>query len=276
MCTLCEAIIKFTAMKNLPLVLLLLGSLSFSQAQEAEQSIEHPIFKSIPGFTLNDHKKKDFAAYRFCDINGDDYIVEGQVSYYYYECDGSVDPTIILKRFEETGDKLNAEIYGDGKHQLYMVLHHNNRRIYVDLFAEDFYYILNLVERGELKSEISDEDLLKDLHQIGKAVLYFNFKHNECELTSDCDEIIDMIADALKDEPAMCISIDAYTDNIGFREDNLELSAKRAKIIHNALMERGIDSLRMIYNGFGEKDPIADNNTVMGRAFNNRIEIVKK
>ncbi|MDZ7739177.1 MAG: OmpA family protein [Bacteroidales bacterium] len=157
-----------------------------------------------------------------------------------------------------------------------MVLHHNNRRIYVDLYAEDFYYTLNLVERGELKSEITDKDLLKDLRDIGKSVLYFNFKRNECELTSDCDEIIEMIARALHSVPAMGISIDAYTDNVGPREENLELSAKRAETIYNALMEEGIDSLRMVFNGYGENDPIADNNTVMGRAFNNRIELVKK
>ncbi len=263
-------------MRNLPLVLLLLGSLSFIQAQEVEQADEHLIFGTIPGFTLYDHEKRDFGAYRFCDINGENYLVEGQVSYYYYESDDSIDPNIILKRFEETGDKLNAEIYGDGKNQLYMILHHNNRRIYVDLFAEDFYYTLNLIERGELKSEIRDEDLLKDLREIGKSVLYFNFKRNECELTSDCDDIIDMIASALKSVPSMGVSIDAYTDNIGPRDENLELSRKRAETIYNALLEEGIDSLRMVYNGYGEKDPIADNNTVMGRAFNNRIELVKK
>jgi flagellar motor protein MotB len=32
----------------------------------------------------------------------------------------------------------------------------------------------------------------------------------------------------------------------------------------------------MVFNGYGEINPIADNNTVMGRAFNNRIELVKK
>ncbi len=263
-------------MKNLLLVLLLLGSLSFTQSQEVEQSNEHPIFSTLPGFTLYDFEQKDFGAYRFCDINGENYIVEGRVSHYYYETDDTVDPKIILKRFEEKGDKMNAEIYGDGKNQLYMVLHHNNRRIYVDLFAEDFYYTLNLVERGELKSEITDDALLKDLRDIGKAVLYFNFKHNECELTSDCDDIIDMIAGALKSVPSMGVSIDAYTDNVGPRDENLELSRKRAETIYNALLEEGIDSLRMVYNGYGEKDPIADNNTVMGRAFNNRIELVKK
>jgi len=167
-------------------------------------------------------------------------------------------------------------MYGDGEHKLYMILHTNNRRIYVDLFAEDFYYTLNIVERGELKSDIEADSFLKDLNEIGKAVLYFNFKRRECELTSDCREIIEMIAKALKSEPTIGVSIDAYTDNVGRSDDNLELSRKRAETLYNELVKQGIDPQRMVYNGFGEKNPIADNNTVMGRAFNNRIELVKK
>jgi len=263
-------------MKNLLLVLLLLGFAMSALAQVTEIKNEHPVLGSIPGFTLYDYEKKDFGAYSFCDVNGDHYAVEGQITYYYYECDDSTDPKNILNRFEELGDSLNANIYGDGSNQLYMVLQVDHRRMYVDLFAEDFYYTLHIVERGELKSEITAEDLLKDLRQIGKAVLYFNFKHNECELTSDCKEIIEMIAEALKREPVMGISIDAYTDNIGRYDDNLELSRKRAETLFKELVKLGIDDQRMVYNGFGEEEPIADNSTVMGRAFNNRIELVKK
>lgn len=263
-------------MEKLPLILLLFGFLLPLQAQETVVQDDHPILGSMPGFTLYDFEKQEFGAYSFCDVNGDDYIIEGQVSFYYYECDDVVDPNIIINRFQEIGDSLNANMYGDGEHKLYMILQSNNRRIYVDLFAEDFYYTLNIVERGELKSEVKEESLLKDLNEIGKAVLYFNFKRHECELTSDCKEIIEMIAKALKSEPAMGVSIDAYTDNVGRSDDNLELSIKRAETLYNELVKQGIDPQRMVYNGYGEKNPIADNNTVMGRAFNNRIELVKK
>ncbi|HCC70413.1 MAG TPA: hypothetical protein DEQ09_04585 [Bacteroidales bacterium] len=267
---------KLTAMKKLLFVLVLLGSLIIVRSQDKELRNEHPILGSMPGFTLYDFDKRDFGAYSFCDVNGDDYIVEGQITYYYYECDDSTDPKNILNRFEEIGDSLNANIYGDGKNQLYMVLQVDHRRMYVDLFAEDFYYTLNIIERGELKSEIKAEDLVKDLEQIGKSVLYFNFKRNECELTSDCKEIIEMIVKALKSIPTRGLSIDAYTDNIGRRDDNLEVSRRRAENLYNELVKLGIDPQRMVYNGYGEENPIADNNTVMGRAFNNRIELVKK
>ncbi len=263
-------------MKQLLCILLSLYPLLFVYAQEYELKSQHPLWDPIPGFRLLDLEKQDFGAFSFCDVNGDHYLVEGQITYYYYESDDTVDPLTILTRFQEIGDSLNATMYGDEGHQLYLVIQTNNRRTYVDLYAEDFYYTLNIIERGELKSEIDAEALLKDLKDIGKAVLYFNFKRNECELTSDCREIIEMIAKALESEPAMGLSIDAYTDNIGRSDENLELSQKRAEILYNELVKLGVDGQRMVFNGFGEKYPIADNNTVMGRAFNNRIELVKK
>lgn len=269
--------INMTAMKKYPLIFLILFfAVSLLYSQEVELKSEHPIFKAYPGFTLYDYEKQDFGAYRFCDINGDNFIVEGQVTYYYYECDDTADPKNILTRFQEIGDSLDANMYGDGKNQLYMVVQSENRRMYVDLFAEDFYYTLNLVERGELKSEVSAEDLFNDLNEIGKAVLYFNFKRRDCELTSDCKDIIEMIAEALRKDPTMGISIDSYTDNIGPREENLQLSKNRAETIYNALVSEGIDKQRMVFNGYGESKPIADNSSVIGRAFNNRVEIVKK
>jgi len=269
-------ILKFTAMKKLLCILFSLLPAFILSAQETEAFKHHQLFDPIPGFRLLDLEKQDFGAFSFCDVNGDHYIVEGQITYYYYETDGSVDPRTIITRFEEIGDSLKANMYGDGENQLYMIIHTLNRLTYVDLFAEDFYYRMNIVERGELKSDIDAETLLKDLKDIGKAVLYFNFKKNECDLTSDCMEIIEMIAKALRSEPTMGISIDSYTDNIGRRDVNLELSEKRAENLYNELVKQGVDGQRMVYNGFGEANPIADNNTVMGRAFNNRIELVRK
>ncbi|MDT8400762.1 MAG: OmpA family protein [Bacteroidales bacterium] len=263
-------------MKKLLFIFLGLLPLLFVNAQKEEVQNQHPLFDPIPGFALLDLEKQDFGAFSFCNVNGDHFLVEGQITYYYYESEGTVDPKTILTRFQEIGDSLKANIYGDGQNQLYIIIQTTNKLTYVDLYAEDFYYTLNVVERGELKSDIDSEALLKDLRDIGKAVLYFNFKRNECELTSDCREIIEMIAKALKSEPTMGLSIDAYTDNIGRSDENLALSEKRAGMLYDELVKLGVDGQRMVYNGFGEKNPIADNNTVMGRAFNNRIELVKK
>ena len=72
-------------MKNPPCILLLLGFFLSTQAQVTKLKNEHPILGSIHGFTLYDYEMQDFGAYSFCDVNGEDYIIEGQISYYYYE-----------------------------------------------------------------------------------------------------------------------------------------------------------------------------------------------
>ena len=50
------------------------------------------------------------------------------------------------------------------------------------------------------------------------------------------------------------------------------LSEKRANSVKNYLVKNGIDGSRLTAVGFGNSKPIGDNNTVMGKAENRRIE----
>ncbi len=69
------------------------------------------------------------------------------------------------------------------------------------------------------------------------------------------------------------IEIYAHTDSIGSEKANLILSNKRAKSIEKALKEIKID-----FKVFakGESEPIKPNSSKSGRAFNRRVEIIKK
>ncbi|EDN66466.1 conserved hypothetical protein [Beggiatoa sp. PS] len=49
---------------------------------------------------------------------------------------------------------------------------------------------------------------------------------------------------------------------------------RRAKTVRNYLINRGINSERLIAKGFGEKQPIATNATNAGRQQNRRVEII--
>ena len=57
------------------------------------------------------------------------------------------------------------------------------------------------------------------------------------------------------------------------RDDNLQLSRERAFTVKTYLKDKGIDSDRMKAKGFGEADPIADNDTEEGKAQNRRVEL---
>ena len=71
----------------------------------------------------------------------------------------------------------------------------------------------------------------------------------------------------------MCKSlIEGYTDNVGSPDFNRLLSEHRATAVRDYLIERGIESPRLVAVGRGAENPIASNNTPHGRALNRRIE----
>jgi len=62
---------------------------------------------------------------------------------------------------------------------------------------------------------------------------------------------LDKLADVLKKNPALNISISAYTDDVGGEAINRNLSVKRAKSIRDYLINKGIDAGRIKYEGKG-------------------------
>jgi outer membrane protein OmpA-like peptidoglycan-associated protein len=67
--------------------------------------------------------------------------------------------------------------------------------------------------------------------------------------------------------------IEGHTDNVGEEIYNQSLSENRAHEIETYLVKRGISDLRMKTRGYGERQPIAPNDTEAGRQQNCRIEI---
>ena len=68
------------------------------------------------------------------------------------------------------------------------------------------------------------------------------------------------------------IEISGHTDNKGSAELNRKLSEERAKAVVDYLIQKGIDSGRLTYFGYGKDDPIETNETEQGRQFNRRTE----
>ena len=79
-------------------------------------------------------------------------------------------------------------------------------------------------------------------------------------------------ADYLKLNARLVIEINGFTDNVGDVTDNLLLSENRARAVREIILLEGIDKNRILFNGFGEQFPIADNSSEKGRAANRRTE----
>jgi OmpA-OmpF porin, OOP family len=82
----------------------------------------------------------------------------------------------------------------------------------------------------------------------------------------------------LKDNNNLTIEIAGHTDAVGSDAENQILSEKRATSVKNYLVKRGIKANRLFSIGYGESQPVADNNNDYDRQLNRRVEfkILKK
>jgi len=99
------------------------------------------------------------------------------------------------------------------------------------------------------------------------------FDPNKYDLKPESGAELAEIVQLLKDNPTLKIQINGYTDNSGNPADNIKLSEDRAKSVTDYLIAKGIAPIRLSSKGWGDTQPIADNNTPEGRARNRRTEL---
>ena len=101
------------------------------------------------------------------------------------------------------------------------------------------------------------------------------FATNSAELTPESEKMLMKVLNTLNAYPDIKVEIRGYTDNVGNASSNLQLSQRRANAVRYWIIAKGIAPNRVTARGYGEQDPIADNNTKEGRRLNRRIEFVK-
>jgi len=82
------------------------------------------------------------------------------------------------------------------------------------------------------------------------------------------------VAGVLMAYPGLTVEVDGYTDNVGGEEVNQRLSEKRADVVQDYLLQQGVSPSSLTARGFGEGNPIASNDTSIGRQLNRRVELV--
>lgn len=97
------------------------------------------------------------------------------------------------------------------------------------------------------------------------------FETNESTLMPESQEQLTNIAEILKAFPNVKVKIGGYTDNTGDPTFNQRLSTDRAFNVKAELEKLGVEGSRMEAEGYGDKHPVADNNTEEGRQMNRRI-----
>lgn len=98
------------------------------------------------------------------------------------------------------------------------------------------------------------------------------FETGSAELLGKSDGEISRLVSLLTDNADLKIKILGHTDDVGSESDNLRLSNERAKAVYDRLVQATINPKRLQYEGKGETQPIAENDTEEGRKTNRRTE----
>jgi chemotaxis protein MotB len=132
------------------------------------------------------------------------------------------------------------------------------------------------IEKGEIKvTQIRDKLTVNLVEKI-------LFDSGRAEVKPQGQEVLRKVGNILKHVQDKDIRIEGYTDNVpiggSLRKKfptNWELSTQRATNVLRFLQdEGGVDGGKLVAAGYGEYRPIADNDSLEGRAQNRRIEIV--
>ena len=98
------------------------------------------------------------------------------------------------------------------------------------------------------------------------------FEPSSDRINLDGQRLLDEIADVLRDCDELSLEIAGHTDSQGREEMNLQLSQSRATAVLIELQRRKVLTTNYVAKGYGELQPIADNDTEEGRETNRRIE----
>ena len=99
------------------------------------------------------------------------------------------------------------------------------------------------------------------------------FAVNSSVLQSQAKLNIDKLSVILNKYPDTNILVTGHTDSDGSEPFNQTLSEQRAKSVSDYMLSRGIPTARLSITGLGEKDPVATNDTAIGKKQNRRVEI---
>ncbi len=147
-------------------------------------------------------------------------------------------------------------------------------QLFADKLGDSGNFTIDVTYREELDPEAAKPTPQECLERVRavQADQKITFEPGSTTLAGEALDIVDRIADVLKECPDVRMEIGGHTDSQGREEMNQTLSQQRANAVLNALMARRILTTNLTAKGYGEAEPIADNDTEEGREANRRID----
>jgi len=93
----------------------------------------------------------------------------------------------------------------------------------------------------------------------GAVAFHVNFGFNSAELPASAHEMIDLIAELMKESPEVKVRVEGHTDAVGSASYNVALSERRALSVGQYLVQQGVDPSRLVLVGKGMAEPLTRN-----------------
>lgn len=120
----------------------------------------------------------------------------------------------------------------------------------------------------------SDAQVYREGNTVILRLVGLSFDSGQSAVAPESRPLIQKVRDAADVFPRSLIVIEGHTDSFGSDEANLTLSRARAEAVGAFLTnELGVAAYRVRAMGFGETQPIANNETPQGRTRNRRIDV---
>ena len=262
-----------------------------ASAQDDAPKKGHPRFSSMASYEIANDDTQDFGAAEFDTGPG---LPQKHVEGKYWKIDYALKPdakkagplqigrnyTALL--LAKGGKKLTEQLDAGGGSTTGTMPIGNGKQLWLEVNVSNSgeIYSLTIVEEGEMTQEVqlTAGDLAEALKSKGSVAIHnILFDTGKATIQPESASVLTVIADALKAEPTLKIEIQGHTDKVGIAAANLKLSQDRAAAVKAYLVKTGgIDAARLTTAGFGDTQPIGDNNTEEGRAQNRRVELVRK
>ena len=123
----------------------------------------------------------------------------------------------------------------------------------------------------EVKGTLANNGCPEEAKVLVDEVVYFNT--DEWIVIAKYNQLLNKVAETLRDNPGIRITVEGHTDSRESKMYNMRLSERRADHVYNFFTERNIDPARLVKGFYGESRPLSDNATAEGMALNRRVEI---
>lgn len=274
-------------MKTNTLIALLLATLpaAAAWASDAHGCQDHPLFTRMAGYQIHACEKKfeqlvvrldeDPEAARNLRPEGDRTVLK-----YAFDESKVTPPGFmqVLRNYQNAAKAKGGAVLAEHPRYTALKFTPEGRTVYaaIEVFNEGRNLELTVLEQKAMVQEVSANLMWDALQKDGFVTLPVLFDTGRANIKAESARVVQQIADVLRKQPALKVSIEGHTDNQGSAAANKALSQQRAKAVVDAVAALGVSASRLSAVGWGQEKPVADNRSEEGRARNRRVEMVKQ